>query len=69
MVTILNKKEKDQTILFLSVIADLARDILDEVAEFEAVIESNKKEQHYESMQRAMRKKRARERRVAVAKR
>lgn len=67
-IAILNKKEIEQLAIFMSSITECAREILDEIAEYEVVIQNNKKDQRYESMQRAMRKKRAKVRRVAGVK-
>ena len=67
-IAILNKKEIEQLAIFMSTITECAREILDEIAEYEVVIQNNKKDQRYESMQRAMRKKRAKVRRVAGVK-
>lgn len=56
--SMLNKKELEQTIDFLTVITETARCLLDEVASFEATISENKSEQKAQSEQRQLRKKR-----------
>lgn len=56
----LNKKELEQTLGFLSIITDCARELLDEVATYEALLRDNKLEQRAQSELRKIRKKRAR---------
>lgn len=59
----LNKKEKTDIIEFMSMVTDLARELLDEVAVFEAVIEENEREQKRQSAKRKDRAKRLKRRR------
>ena len=54
----LNKKELEQTVNFLTVITETARDLLDEVAEYEAIITENKRQRRNETEARNLRKKR-----------
>lgn len=54
----LNKKELEQVIDFLTIITETARTILDEVATFETVLQENKAEQGKQSELRKLRKKR-----------
>ena len=58
----LNKKEAQQIIEFLTIITNSAREMLDEVATYEALLQENKKEQQSQSALRMKRKKRARAR-------
>jgi hypothetical protein len=54
----LNKKEVEQTRLFLATVTGLARDLLDEVATYEAELQENKAQQCAESVARYQRRKR-----------
>ena len=56
----LNKKELEQTLDFLTMITESARALLDEVATFEVLLQNNKNLQKAESKQRSDRKKRQR---------
>lgn len=62
----LNKKEVEQVSEFLSLITDFARSMLDEVAEFEAVLKENKNQQRQESEKRLRRKRTAKARRRSL---
>lgn len=62
-VCVLNKKEAEQMGDFLAVMISSAREILDEVATFEATLQENKKQQRRQSEERARRKARARNKR------
>lgn len=53
----LNKKELEETVVFLSLITEQARTILDEVATFEGILLDLKKEQKEQSELRKLRKK------------
>lgn len=53
----LNKKELEETVFFLSLITEQARTILDEVATFEGILLDLKKEQKEQSELRKLRKK------------
>lgn len=52
-----NKKELEQLDLFLSALQDLARSMLDEVAEFECVVDESKEKRKAETLARYQRKK------------
>lgn len=54
----LNKKEVEQTRVFLATVTNLARELLDEVATYEAELQENKAEQCAQSVARYQRKKR-----------
>lgn len=54
----LNKKEVEQTRRFLATVTSLARELLDEVATYEAELQENKAEQCAQSVARYQRKKR-----------
>lgn len=56
----LNKKELQQTIDFLAIITECARELLDEVVSYEALINENKQQQHKQSEMRKKRKNKAR---------
>lgn len=58
-VRMLNKKEAEQIADFLTTIISSAREILDEVVTFEAVLQENKKAQRKQSEERLRRKARA----------
>lgn len=53
----LNKKEVEQTRVFLATVTGLARDLLDEIATYEAELQENKAQQRAESVSRYQRKK------------
>lgn len=61
----LNKKEQQQTEEFISLLVDNARELLDSVAEYEAILAMNKAQQRAESAERAKRKKRSKRARIA----
>lgn len=61
----LNKKEAEQTRVFLATITELARELLDEVVSYEAELQENKAQQRMESVARYCRKKRAMNKRKA----
>lgn len=62
-VYVLNKKEVEQMGDFLAVLISSAREILDEVATFEAILQENKTLQRRQSEERARRKAKARNKR------
>lgn len=53
----LNKREVEQLYCFLSSLQELARSILDEVAEFECIVDENKEKRKSETLDRYQRKK------------
>lgn len=56
----LNKKELKQTVEFLTIITECARELLDEVATYEAILSENKTDQKKQSALRRTRKKKQR---------
>lgn len=52
-----NKKELEQLDYFLSALQDLARSMLDEVAEFECVVDENREKRKAETIARYQRRK------------
>lgn len=53
----LNKKEKNDIVEFVTMVTETARDLLDNIADFETILEENEREQKRQS---AKRKERAR---------
>ena len=58
----LNKKEREQVVTFVTATTECARELLDNVAEFEAILRENTDERKRQTEQRYQRKKRQKNR-------
>lgn len=58
----LNKKEREQVLTFMTAMTECARELLDNVAEFEAILRENTDERKRQTELRYQRKKRQKNR-------